>query len=646
MHKNHFNHLNSYLFSSFIAFFLYFFSLPTQLQAQIRDDSTRNIYSTKTTKYFLEEDVYNNKSEKRFLDTSLVDYHKFDVVRQKNFLLQDLGHNLGTATKNVFFLASTRIGTWFGADVYAPYIISDQQMRYFDTRSPYTNLTFVQGGKGQQILNLEFSRNINKRFNFGFLYRRINTSRQYASLGNRDLNAILEQYNAAFHLNYKSKNEKYKILAHYAHFNAQMKELGGAFVPPNKTSDDIYTYSEERSQLLKDPKSVQFQNKLRIYQEYKIDNLLKIFLTNEYFRQRDGYIDRNLAENRNFYGIVPARFKADTTNDDYKFRVFTNQIGIKGRKKNTNYVAYFKRRDYNMGKTDYDSVYRAQFAGKNENYVGGQLNFNVLDSVAFSAEGEYLIGKDYMLKAEISSKFLKTAFFGVTAKSISFSPTIMQQEYVSNTFNWKNNFKNTQINELSGYISYKNKKQTIHIQPFGKYQLINNYIYFERGSRAVVSPTQTAGDIQVAQIGLFAQYKHKKFVFEQTAYYTRNLGASNVLRQPEFMLNASAFLEGNLYKKILFCRIGLDFHYQWEYLADGYMPALKTFYIQNDVVVRPYPLVDFFASTRLQRVRVFFRLNNLLQGVLPAPINGYNTTPYYAGFQRTLSFGFTWLFFD
>ena len=72
------------------------------LQAQIVDDSTRNVYGPKTTLFTTEKDILNNTVAYQTLDTSIYLFERQSFVEKSGRRYQDLG-NLGTALFPIFY---------------------------------------------------------------------------------------------------------------------------------------------------------------------------------------------------------------------------------------------------------------------------------------------------------------------------------------------------------------------------------------------------------------------------------------------------------------------------------------------------------------------------------------------------------------
>jgi hypothetical protein len=621
------------------------------LQAQILNDSTQNVYGASTTRFTHEYQVFQKKDTLSKIDTSLRNFHSFDLVRKNRFLFQDLGHNLGTPAKPVFYILPSQVGVQWGIRAYDFHKLTTDSVKYYDSRSPYSDFTFVQGGRGQQIAGVEFTRNVKAHFNFGFKFSRTNTFRQYAESGNRTENAILEQYNTLFWARYFSKNQKYKLLFHYYNFSSPLKELGG--VAGGANFDTLYNYAATTAQLGGPPKSWKTYNRLRLYHEYSTDSTRKLsfFQVIQFERERDNYVDESYLSsasvlgNQSFYiqntkdSILPINYiYANGVYDDYKFRLLTNQLGVRTSLRNIVLLGYFKRRDYELN-SFVDNFYKIK--GRNENYLGGQVFMPLPLKSTLEGKAEYWIGsKDYLLEGVLNNRFLQ-----VFLKSLSVSPTLFENRYVSRISNWNNldTLKNTFIQELfaQSVIPFKFG----FLKPSARYQIITNHTYFTRDT-AFIFPTQARNTIQILQLGLESKFSIKNLHFEHQIFYTQDLSSSNIIRFPEWHIWGSWYYQKNLFKNALLLRTGIDWHYRTAYYADAYMPAVKQFYLQNNYLVRAYPIVDIFASLLIKKTRVFIKMSHVNDGILAKPDNGYVVTPFYAGLRRTFSLGFSWRLFD
>lgn len=615
--------------------------------AQILNDSAQNVYGASTTLKFRELEVFKNKDTLYRVDTSLANFHLFDLARKNRFLIQDLGNNLGTPTRPVFYTLPAQIGVQWGIRAYEAHKIAADSVYYYDTKSPYSDFFFVQGGRGQQIAGVEFSRNVKEHFNFGFRFQRTNTFRQYALSGNRTENAILEQYNAIVWARYFSPNKRYKLLWHYHHFISPLKELGG--VLGGDKPEVLFDYDNTQARLSRDPRSWQVYNRLRLYQQLAKDSTNKIafFHSIQFEKQRDNYVDNDLNANRAFYlqdapvAVIPnPYFQPNRIQDDYKYFLLTNQIGLKAQLQNFFVWGYFKRRDFGV-----NSFMKEFYTLRaNENFLGAGLQMKLPFEAELEVNAEYLLGKqDYLLKGVLRQNYLKASL-----TSMSFSPAIIENSYISRVGGWDygNRLANTFVQEFWGELLVPFRK--LHLQPSLRYQLISNHIYFDRDTTGFIFPKQARNaTIQVLQLGLAWQIVlGKYFHFQQRVFYTEDLSGINLLRFPRWHIVSSWYYEKALFRTALFLRAGIDGHFRTQYFADAYMPVMKQFYLQDAVLMRTYPIFDIFASIRIRKTRAFVKMSHLNEGLMPEPHGGYEMTPFYAGLRRTFSLGLSWKLYD
>ena len=64
------------------------------------DDSTKVIYGPTTARFFLENDIVNNRRKLYVTDTALVGTHQYEYTRRNQNLYTDLG-NLGTPMRQI-----------------------------------------------------------------------------------------------------------------------------------------------------------------------------------------------------------------------------------------------------------------------------------------------------------------------------------------------------------------------------------------------------------------------------------------------------------------------------------------------------------------------------------------------------------------
>lgn len=619
------------------------------------DDSTKVIYGPKSTRYVLEDDIFNNRRKLYTVDTTMDDVHRYTYVQRSQNQYQDLG-NLGTAMRPVFVQVPQQLGAQTGYYVFAPYAYQTMGVKYFDTRSPFTDMYLALGGRNQNILRFDFAQNVNPRWNIGFNVQRFTSQKQFGTSGPNDPRKLLAQ-NWGFlgHTNYRSKNDKYTLLLHFNNMNHSLDEQGG--VLPGQTigaeGDTIvnrFDYDGDARLTLVNGREI--RNDWHIYQQYVLDQGFQVFHRLDYRRQKNYYQDDTLRLNQTDQALPGASeplpgFYPDILGDtsrieqDARFRLLENVFGLKGiyqvGNSAFNYRAYLRSRIYGQYTRYLTSrpLYNEYETRRTETFLGGWLGYYFPDSLSrLTAEAEYQIGGGFRLQGQFESKFLTA---GYTAMLVE--PTLLQERYQSKVFFWRNNFKLRGYNHAYGKLNLRYRK--IRLEPGLDYQLLSNYTYFDENAVA----RQAEGSFSVLRTGLGYQFEVGKFLTSGQAYYTIQ-SRTDILRTPPLFLNARLQYEF-LYAKVLYIQAGIDLHYKSPYYADAYMPLTQQFYIQNRQRVEGYVLADLYANLRVNRTRLFIKLTNATQGLFPQVLEpGYFVAPDYLQLRRGFAFGVDWYLFD
>lgn len=601
------------------------------------DDSTKVIYGPHTARYFLEEDVFNNRKTLYQIDTSYDAFHRYNFVQRANFQLVDLG-NLGTASRSVFFQPAEQLGAQFGYEAYTPYAYPINEVKYYDTKSPYTNLYLALGGLGQNIARFDHNQNLTPRLNLGINAQRFTTNKYFGTSGTADpQNNLTQNWAFVFHGNYRSKDDKYLLMGQFNHLNHSAYEQGGMSPDSlNFKTDGSIEYNNP-SATLKTAQSWERRNNWHIYQQYVLAQGFQVYHIFDYKRSINIYTDADLSQAQN-YGFYPNYYyNQDNTRQDVRFRLFENKFGIKGRYQGFNYRAHYRQRIVSMNgnSTISDTTSGNYRLRRFENFVGLWLAYYLKDSTQrATAEFEYLLGRDFKVKGEIVSKWFSAGYYSVFS-----SPTLLQQLYDSNHLRWDNTSRLVNSNNIYGQINLNTKQ--IRFSPRLDYHLINNYFYYDTAAIA----RQFTSAFSVLRIGAQTEWRPRKFQFLAQTYYSL-VSNDNIMRIPRFFANFRMAFDF-VYYKVLYLQVGGELHYKSAYYADAYMPLTQQFHLQNRIKTEGVVYSEFFLNARINRVRLFVKMANAAQGLFQGIFNpGYFSTPFYPVVGRSLGFGVNWPLFD
>ncbi|MBC3541694.1 putative porin [Rufibacter sediminis] len=645
------------------AAFLGWLGTYSQTQAQILNDSTKAIYGSATTKVIYEADIFKGNLTSTRIDTALTNLPNNRFWYYDSTLQQNLG-NTGTASQPLFWRMPTQLGNRLGKNAFDPYAVNPATIEYYDTKSPFTFLHYLQGGLGDQIFRAKHTRNVSANWNVGIGYERLGAERQFGTIGS-GLDGLVSHYGFQAFTHYASKNERYRLMANYSLSSHEQIELGGIRPERGEPIDSLFEYKEEPA-WLQQATSDEKRNSFHATQWYKLLGPgLQLYHTLDVNTQNNDYTDKALpydtvgsgdpkVQTLKFY--PRAQLDGTRTYDDSYFRQIENTFGVMGSGRLFVYRAYAKRRDGSY-KVTAEGVKRiprpdlqdslAYYVKEEkrtiaDNFIGGEAQFRLKNDIYVTTDGEFQIGGgDYRLNAQARYKYLT---FRQTRSS--YSPTLVQRVYISNHFQWSHDFENIQANQTAATLEagYRNHYLNAQLQ----FTNLRNYVYYQdslRKDRADwATPAQTSGNTNLVQASVRYKFSVKSFVFDNNVYYNQVTG-QEVIRMPEWYVQSRVYVQGPAFKKAIYVQAGVEMNWHSDYYADGYMPVTQQFHLQNDFLVTRYPTLDVFLSADIKTVNLFLKLSHL-NNVISDWEQGYFTTPYYVANPFTFNLGLQWNFYD
>ncbi len=607
--------------------------------SQIVDDSTKNVYGPKTTLWVSENEIFTNKAIYKPLDTALSNYHRWTYLQRLNNFYHDLG-NVGTALNSIYPVVPQTIGATSGFTAYQLYYDTEEPL-YYDTKSPFTTFRLVWGGNGRAMSRIEFSRNINPRWNFGFNFRPILADKQIQRSGKGDRQTLSYYYD--LYSSYKSKNERYFVLGSVRRIRHRINENGGIYLQADTTFNAYF--ADNAGPYLTEAQTEEKRVAAHLYHQYKLAGPLQIYHKADLTSQLNSFTD-DVSNERyydQYFSYTTKEGDVDTVNvlDEMTFKTFSNEIGVKGNAAFLFYNFYYKLRQYS---TFNRYVEENDLTFKNdgiENYVGGKIAFRFDSLGELSGRAEYLLDGNYLLEAQLRTPWLDARGVSMLAK-----PSFMSQAYRGSHNSWVNNFSDTFTNQLEAFL--KGRWKGFYISPGAKYTLLNNFIYYKENlvvGEQEVLPVQSSGNQQIFSPEFRMELRFFRHVYfrPQVIYTTFLKNDDNAYRAPEWFGNAQLAFENRLFKNNINVQIGTDVHWRSDYTALAYNPAIQQFYVQNGFVNVAYPLVDIFFNGQFKGGRFFVKYHNIVQLIRGT---GYLPTPTYRGQSNILDFGFDLILFD
>ena len=319
---------------------------PGLKNGKLLDDSTKQIYGPTTTRYTFEKNIKYNDSRYYVIDTLLTNIHQFNYMNNYGNKRQDLGF-IGSASIPMFIELPELIGVDQGISIYDVYQLMPDNIKYYNTRSPYTDMNIVMGGNNRSITEARYSRNINPNLNVGFDFHGLFIDKQLQSSGKGDRIVLKNSYDVYSH--FHSKNGKYELLFNFVRNLHKVNEYGGVLVSNDSL---ISAYFEDDVSIdLEFALARELRTNFHLFQQYKFSGLLQAYYQVDRLKKMNDYNDEISKEPEDYYDWV--RYSPSTTSDRIDFHSVTQEVGVKGDVGKTFYNVYFKHRNHNA---DYNNV--------------------------------------------------------------------------------------------------------------------------------------------------------------------------------------------------------------------------------------------------------------------------------------------------
>jgi hypothetical protein len=635
-------------------------------RAQVLDDSTKVLYGPKTTRIIYEAEVLRDSTEGTLLDTTLSRWTQARFWFHDTTFQQDIG-TVGSASRPLLYRPNLELGARFGRNVFDKYARDATTVPYYDTRSPYSFFRVVQSGEGEQVFEISYSRSLKKNFSVGVAFERFASNKVLAANAREGL---VEHTNLLFFGRYQTENERYHLLFNFSNVRHSAAEQGGIW-PITKTThlagrdsisgetrpQDLFNYERQRVYLTT-ARNDEARDQLHFTQSYRLlGRGLTVFHTFDGRRQYNSFLDSKLPRDVVPTGTIgnllfyPRAITTPTaTLDRAEFRQIENTLGVLGRTQAVEYRLYARRRDAELltqtltSESNGPTLNLMQAAPRRtygQWFLGGTAAFNYRTIYAIETAGEYKLFDEYWLRAAV-----RTGPLSAEVLRTSYSPTLTQQEFVGNHYEWHHlnddgtpAFRNTTADHLT--VRLRQRLPFFadhHFEASGSLVNLSNLVYYN----AAAEPAQLDDARQL----LIASARHRvrfgRVVFDNQATYTEG-GDGAGLRIPRLVTFSRVFYESFIFRKALFSQVGAEVYYQSRFRAYDYSPSTQQFYVQDNFTIRNYPVVDVFFVADIKAVSIFLKMAYVNQGVY---YNGYFASPYYTGYPRRFMLGVKWNFFN
>lgn len=583
------------------------------------------------------------------IDTSLVDFEEYDPLDKKVPFHASLG-NVGLAYKNLKFKNHVNTGFDYGIRAFDAYFYDMDEVRYFINPRPYTRLSYVTGASKEQLFEVHHDQRLYKRLALGVDFELINSLGTYQRQKSDDVCV-------AGKAQFFSDDLRYGAAANYTFGRVKVRENGGI------KYDSVYEQDIEPNRSIIEVNLTEAENLLRESGVY----------LQQYFqlsgRKKQKFVPDSLKPERKKiqlrFGRISHSFNfkrysqlyTDRTPDiDYYPATYIDST-------NTYDSVFYKKIEntFSWSNADYidrltpqplllmvgirhqiaevrDSVKTSSFASI---IPYGELRISPLPLFNIHARANYVLsGESYqgdyhlyaLAKLEILRKKPYKTAFNFLLQLDNHEAPYFYQHYFSNHFQWNNSFSKVSTNKVSAFITQK----TLRLG--ADFIRMSDYVYIGEDTL----PAQHNPGISLFKAYFDYLFRFGKFDLNTRVLYQK-ASEEDIIRVPELMTYFTLTFNLNLFKGALRTRSGFDMYYTTKYYADSYMPAIRSFYLQNEKEVGGFIHANFFIDFNVERTRFFMKMQNILSAFGE---NNYYQVPHYPLQDMAFKFGLSWRFHD
>jgi hypothetical protein len=550
--------------------------------------------------------------------------------------------NLGAAARPILFSPAMRAGWDYGFHAYDLYRFSPEQMRFFNTTRPYTELGYMLGTQLQQVIEVLHTQNIKPNWNASFQYRLINAPGFFK-------NQLANHSNVSLTSWYQSNNKRYNNYLILLGNKSTVNENGGLVDPallsttyasrqeaaPVRMGDDVNNIRNFFSSALNAGNRYN-ETVYMMRQQYDFgrkdsvvtdSTVIPLFYPRVRFENTTSF-SKNLFsfEDKTVPGsnahdprkdtsfllaaYPPAYGDSLATQDSLQLRDSWRELKtdfsiytfpeIKNQQQFLKLGAMYQHLSGTVatGSVSYYNVMvHGEYRNRTRNQKWDMLAYGHLYLTGYNS-GDYhgYVSLQRSLGKRVGS--LLVGFENVN-RTAPYSYNVNSSFYldpVAKTFNKEN----------TAHFFASINDPALRLQLTGDYFVINNYLYLTN----YYSLQQETSLFTVLRLGAQKAFRlSRHFNLYSELYLQQKTGNVPVNFPTVYTRNRLAF-EGVFFRN-LNLSTGFELRYHTPYKADNYSPLRGQFFYQNNVTINNFPEVDAFLNFRIRTFKAYVRIENL-----------------------------------
>ena len=522
-------------------------------------------------------------------------------------------------------------------------------INYFSVATPLTELYFkTVMGQGQSIDAL-VALNISERLNVSIAYKGLRSLGKY-------INQLSSAGNFRFTTSYHSSNNRYFLNFHFTGQDILNGENGGITNLDDFEGNDVTFQNRARLEVyLTDARSFMKGNRVFLDHNFKFnrsENKSAILLSHQFTYENKfyEYNQRTLFSRVGNEEILRfgEAFVTSGINDQARYNKLYNKVGaiynnsLLG--KFQFFVEDFRYNFYYDKILILDSGVVPNAISGEVNTIGGQYEYrknkwNGTFLYSNSVTNQSLSNVDAKLKYQLDEKNSFVFQYQMLNKIPDHIYNLSQSSYIN--YNWSNNFNNEKINILEATAKTQWVDATLQLSSY------DDYLYFSQDASPdrtqLISPKQYAETINYVSLKVSREFKWGKFALDNTFLYQQVDQNDDILNVPQLLTRNTLYFSDYVFKKAMFLQTGFIFNYFSKYYVNDYNPLITEAFVQNEVKIGDFPMLDFFINARIRQTRIFLKAEHFNSGFTG---NRYYNAPNYPYRDFMIRFGLVWNFFQ
>lgn len=545
--------------------------------------------------------------------------------------------NDGSATHSLLFAPPQRTGFDPGFHSHDVYKWRLENIRFYNTPRPYTELGYLLGTRQEQVIDILHTQNIRPFWNASFQYRMLSAPGYFRNQKNNQTNFVFTSW-------YQSPGKRYNNYLVLMNNKIQASENGGIRADDDYLEDPVYRRSRLTipTNLGGDPRSSPnpFSSALTTGRREKEFTFL---LRQQYdFGRKDSLVtdstviplfyprlrfEHSFRYGRNtyFYQDQPSSspvvnvpdtlyyktrygltIKANDTlfiqdswkeiNNDFSIYQFPDAKNLQQYIRVGLEVQLLTGQTQKASPSLYNIIAHGEYRNRTRNQKWDITAFGRLHTAGYNS-GDY---HAYVSLQRLLSKELGTLQVGF--ENINRSPSFIYDQRSSFYLDAAKTFsKENTAHAFAGYFL-----PGLNLQLNGDYYFVTNYLYLD-GYRSLQQERGVFNLLRVSGLKTFRL--NRRWNVYSEVYVQQKAGAAQVNVPLFFTRNRLAY-EGRFFRN-LNLSTGLEVRYHSPYKADDYSPVLGQFVYQDTLTISNRPDVHAFLHMRIRSFRAYLRVENL-----------------------------------